>query len=158
MRCGLLPEGSLDPRGSGTVLIAAQRVGRRARAIELDPHYCDVAILRWQAFAHDEAILAATGETFAQVVERRLSTLQVEQNVPEVTVTAPRRTKSPWSAINEGRDDAQAQRPRPTWQHLRRAMGSRPWRPTKPGQSGNPKGRKKGDSNLQPLSEMFSTK
>lgn len=99
----------LDPFcGSGTVLIAAQRVGRRARAIELDPHYCDVAILRWQAFAHDEAILAATGETFAQVVERRLSTLQVEQNVPEVTVTAPRRTKSPWSAINEGRDDAQA--------------------------------------------------
>ncbi len=39
----------LDPFcGSGTVFLAAERSGRRARAIEIDPHYCDVAIRRWQ--------------------------------------------------------------------------------------------------------------
>jgi DNA modification methylase len=30
--------------GSGTTLLAAERVGRQARAIEIDPRYVDVAI------------------------------------------------------------------------------------------------------------------
>lgn len=59
--------------GSGTVLIAAQKTGRRARAIEIDPLYCDTAIKRWQSFASDDAILLATGETFEQVSVRRRS-------------------------------------------------------------------------------------
>jgi len=57
--------------GSGTILIAAQTTGRRARAIEIDPIYCDVAIRRWQIFAKDDAILAETGETFDEVAARR---------------------------------------------------------------------------------------
>src|SRR3954465_15288190 len=57
--------------GSGTILIAAQKTGRRARAIEIDPLYCDVALRRWQAFAKDDAILAETGETFDAVAARR---------------------------------------------------------------------------------------
>lgn len=62
----------LDPFcGSGTVLIAAQKSGRRARAIELDPLYCDTAIRRWQASAKDDAMLASTGETFEEVEARR---------------------------------------------------------------------------------------
>jgi hypothetical protein len=36
--------------GSGTTLLAAERVGRHARALEIDPHYVDVAVRRWQAF------------------------------------------------------------------------------------------------------------
>src|SRR4029077_17488651 len=40
----------LDPFcGSGTILIAAERVGRKARALEIDPAYVDVAVRRWQA-------------------------------------------------------------------------------------------------------------
>jgi DNA methylase len=39
----------LDPfGGAGTTLIAAEKTGRRARLIEIDPHYVDVAIQRWQ--------------------------------------------------------------------------------------------------------------
>ena len=39
----------LDPfGGSGTTLIAAERTGRAARLIELDPRYCDVIVQRWQ--------------------------------------------------------------------------------------------------------------
>ena len=52
-------------------MIAAQKTGRRARAIEIDPLYCDVAIRRWQIFAKDDAMLAETGETFDKVAARR---------------------------------------------------------------------------------------
>lgn len=41
----------LDPfGGSGTTLIAAERSGRRARLIELDPYYVDAAVARWAKF------------------------------------------------------------------------------------------------------------
>ena len=42
----------LDPfGGSGTTMIAAERTGRRARLVELDPKYVDVVVQRWQSFA-----------------------------------------------------------------------------------------------------------
>ena len=57
-----------DPfAGSGTTLIAAELQGLRARLIELDPIYCDVAIRRWEAFTGHEAVLAADGRTYAKV-------------------------------------------------------------------------------------------
>ena len=34
--------------GSGSILIAAERTGRKARLIEIDPHYCDTTVRRWQ--------------------------------------------------------------------------------------------------------------
>jgi DNA modification methylase len=64
----------LDPfGGSGTVIIAAEKTGRRARVIEIDGHYCDVALRRWEIFTGKTAVLAATGETFEEVAERRQS-------------------------------------------------------------------------------------
>ena len=57
--------------GSGTTIIAAEMTGRIARALEIDPKYCDVGILRWQNFTGLEATLEATGETFSQVAEAR---------------------------------------------------------------------------------------
>jgi DNA modification methylase len=50
--------------GSGTTLIAAERTGRRCRALELDPGYVDTAIRRWQALTGEQARDAATGRTF----------------------------------------------------------------------------------------------
>jgi DNA modification methylase len=42
----------MDPfGGSGTTLIAAERTGRRARLIELDPRYVDVIVRRWEQFS-----------------------------------------------------------------------------------------------------------
>jgi DNA modification methylase len=42
----------LDPfAGSGGTIIAAERTGRLARAMELDPLYCDVIVARWEAFS-----------------------------------------------------------------------------------------------------------
>jgi DNA modification methylase len=55
----------LDPfLGSGTTLMAAQRVGRLARGMEIDPLYVDAAIRRWQRFTGEFAVHADTGQRF----------------------------------------------------------------------------------------------
>ena len=55
----------LDPFcGSGTILIAAEKTGRRARAIELDPRYVDVAIRRWEQYTGKIAGLSTHGRDF----------------------------------------------------------------------------------------------
>ncbi|SLN12863.1 putative methyltransferase [Roseivivax jejudonensis] len=41
--------------GSGSTLIAAEKTGRCARLVELDPIYCDRILARWEAFAKDNA-------------------------------------------------------------------------------------------------------
>jgi hypothetical protein len=65
----------LDPfLGSGTTVIAAERSGRRARGIEIDPGYVDVAIRRWQTFTGKVATLAATGRCFEEIEESRTRT------------------------------------------------------------------------------------
>jgi DNA modification methylase len=62
----------LDPFcGSGTTILAAEETGRRARAIELDPAYVDVAIRRWQQLTGQAAVLAATGQAFADLAQER---------------------------------------------------------------------------------------
>jgi DNA modification methylase len=62
----------LDPFcGSGTVLIAAERTGRKARAIEIDPHYVDVAVQRWQTFTGKTAVLSPSRDSFEAVAEKR---------------------------------------------------------------------------------------
>jgi len=66
----------LDPfMGSGTTLIAAERTGRWARGIELDPVYVDVAVRRWQSYTGKAARLVATGQCFEDVAEQRVVTL-----------------------------------------------------------------------------------
>ena len=52
--------------GSGTTLIAAEKNGRIARLMELDPRYCDVIVKRWQEFTGKSALLESTGKTFAE--------------------------------------------------------------------------------------------
>ena len=42
--------------GSGTTLIAAERVGRRCWGMELEPRYCDVILARWEAFSGGTAV------------------------------------------------------------------------------------------------------
>jgi DNA modification methylase len=55
----------LDPfLGSGSALIACERVGRRLYGIELDPAYVDVAIRRWQRHTGRRAVNASTGRSF----------------------------------------------------------------------------------------------
>ena len=50
--------------GSGTTLIAAERIGRKARLMELDPAYCDVIVKRWEDFTGKKATLEPQPEAF----------------------------------------------------------------------------------------------
>jgi DNA modification methylase len=55
----------LDPfAGIGVTAIAAEKTGRRARLIEIDPVYVDATLLRWQRLTGKTAFNAATGEAF----------------------------------------------------------------------------------------------
>jgi DNA modification methylase len=44
--------------GSGSTLIAAEKIGRCARVMELDPKYCDVIVQRWEEFTGKKAVLS----------------------------------------------------------------------------------------------------
>jgi DNA modification methylase len=50
--------------GSGTTMIACEKLGRHARLVELDPKFVDVIVKRWQDFTGKEAILEETGCSF----------------------------------------------------------------------------------------------
>ena len=69
--CSRRGEIVLDPfMGSGTTILAAERVGRRGYGLEIDPLYVDVAIRRWQSFTGRDALLEVTGQTFDEVMDR----------------------------------------------------------------------------------------
>lgn len=53
--------------GSGTTIVAAEMTGRTCHAIEIDPAYVDVAVLRWQAFTGLAATLAGDGRTYEAI-------------------------------------------------------------------------------------------
>jgi DNA modification methylase len=62
----------LDPfLGSGTTVLAAERVGRVAYGLEIDALYVDVAIRRWQSFTKRDAILSSNSQTFDDVAAAR---------------------------------------------------------------------------------------
>ena len=62
----------LDPfGGSGTTLIAAERVGRRGRLIEIDGHYVDLIIRRWQTVMRRPATRVSDGQLFDQIAAAR---------------------------------------------------------------------------------------
>jgi DNA modification methylase len=53
--------------GSGSTLMAAERVGRICYGIEIDPIYVDVAIRRWQRLTGDRAIHTNTSKCFDEM-------------------------------------------------------------------------------------------
>lgn len=59
--------------GSGTTIIAAEKNGRHARVMEIDPKYCDVIIKRWQNYTGLDATLDGDGRTFNEITAERVS-------------------------------------------------------------------------------------
>jgi DNA modification methylase len=53
--------------GSGTTILAAERIGRQARALEIEPRFIDVAIRRWQAFTRRDARHAESALSFDEI-------------------------------------------------------------------------------------------
>jgi DNA modification methylase len=92
--------------GSGTTILAAERTGRIAYGVEIEPKYIDVALRRWSQMTGGEPVLDRTGETLAQVAARRAR----EDTIP-----------SPRFAI-----DPPARRLTLTYQEIRHAFSSHP--------------------------------
>jgi DNA modification methylase len=69
--------------GSGSTIIAADKTGRRAFAMEIDPIYVDTAILRWQIYTGKIATLGETGENFSQVRKIRGQARCVDHDTEE---------------------------------------------------------------------------
>jgi DNA modification methylase len=53
--------------GSGSTLLAAERISRVCYGMEIEPRYVDVAIRRWQTYTGEQAIHSLTGQPFDQV-------------------------------------------------------------------------------------------
>jgi DNA modification methylase len=58
--------------GSGTTIIACEKEARIALAIELEPAYMDVAVIRWQNFTGKQATLEGDGRSFEEIKAQRL--------------------------------------------------------------------------------------
>ncbi len=59
--------------GSGTTILAAETIGRRARAMEIEPRYADIAVRRWEALTGKDAIHIETGMSIVELQQRRSS-------------------------------------------------------------------------------------
>jgi DNA modification methylase len=71
--------------GSGTTLIAAEKTGRRGYGIEIDSAYCDVTIRRLHAVCGLDAVLEATGQSFAEVeAERAVPSTSMVEDAPRL--------------------------------------------------------------------------
>ena len=74
--------------GSGTTILAGERIGRHVRAVEYEPRYAQIAIRRFEAMTGQNARHIETGLTLAQLTELRLvqeqSSATVDQS-PEPT-------------------------------------------------------------------------
>jgi DNA modification methylase len=68
--------------GSGTTILAAERVGRRACTLEIEPRFVDLAVRRWQAFARKDAVHADSGLTFDEAASERLMAPPVDPAEP----------------------------------------------------------------------------
>ena len=64
----------LDPfAGSGSTLIAAEKTGRRAYLLEIDPVYTDVIIRRFEAYTGKTAQLSGEGLSFEEAENTRVA-------------------------------------------------------------------------------------
>lgn len=56
--------------GSGSTLIACEKTNRKCFGMEIDPHYCDVIVERWQEYSGKKSMLES-GEAFDELKTKR---------------------------------------------------------------------------------------
>jgi DNA modification methylase len=71
--------------GSGSCLVAAEKLGRRCRAIEIEPVFVDVAVRRWENATRLAARLDGTNQTFAEVAASRGVVVPGDASTAEAT-------------------------------------------------------------------------
>lgn len=86
--------------GSGSQLIAAERLKRRCRAIELQPVFVDVAVRRWQTETGQSARLGAGGPTWDEVRRERTACSKSSSPPPAVSRSSTQRPRSSKASKN----------------------------------------------------------
>jgi hypothetical protein len=81
--------------GSGTQIAAAEQLGRRCCAIELEPVFVDVAVRRWQRLTGREAVLEGSNKTWRELAAERGVELPSMEGVPTDVLSAVQPTKTP---------------------------------------------------------------
>ena len=149
--------------GSGTTILAAEKVARVAVGIEYEPRYVDVAILRWQRMTKLEAILAGDGRSFEDIASARAT--EIEKCNARRWKAADGQSSSGSAAGDQratvsGAEQAQRDQLRRGSSSMTKRRGStsadyavgygRPPRATQfaSGKSGNPRGRSKGSRTI----------
>jgi DNA modification methylase len=110
--CTVKGDTVLDPfMGSGSTLLAAEKIGRRSFGLEIEPKFVDVAIRRWEAYTKSEALLDGDGRTYTEVKAERLQDGQfvAKQSAPAKmaanardAATAAEVVEDGWVALCEG--------------------------------------------------------
>ena len=78
--------------GSGTTILAGEKVGRRVRAVEIEPRYAQIAARRWEKLTGRDAIHATTRQTLDQLAAR----ISGEPSTSDAVITAaPARSPAP---------------------------------------------------------------
>jgi DNA modification methylase len=89
--------------GSGTTIIAAEKIGRRGYGLECEPRYVDVSIQRFEAYTKSEAVLEGDGRTYTEVKAERLES---RHDIDPQAAIDPRASESDaTSTIADGDDE-----------------------------------------------------
>jgi DNA modification methylase len=89
--------------GSGTTIMAAEKVGRRGYGLEFEPRYVDVAIRRWEKYTKSDAILEGDGRTFAEIATERFASKTSLASLPSISLNTPQNsTCSPDQSDDSG--------------------------------------------------------
>ncbi len=83
--------------GSGSQLIAAEQMGRRCYALELEPTFVDVAVRRWQQATGTAATLDGDGRTWEEIKAQR------ESEQPAANATTPERETPGDAGVRKGK-------------------------------------------------------
>jgi DNA modification methylase len=97
--------------GSGTIFMAADKVGRIAYGMEIEPRYVDVAILRWQQLTKLEATLEGDGRSFEEIKQVRAELEDPLETDPSDPVAGRSRPQNQTPRAKARGSDGKALRP-----------------------------------------------
>ena len=72
--------------GSGTTILAGEKVGRHVRAVEIEPRYAQIAIRRWERLTGKTAIHESTQLSFDELIQARTEAVLIAPPPPRVRV------------------------------------------------------------------------
>ena len=107
----------LDPFiGSGTTIMAAERVGRRAYGIEIDPRYVDVAVRRWSVREARTVAPPGSGRQIEEIHPPRLAARPGGHHEKDWASHAARPSTGASHSVGYASSEATSIPARPVWQ------------------------------------------